>query len=431
MVLTKQDFLIKAGLLVAATAVSSLQWSTALNPDGEALFHLGSLLPVVIFVAIVACIPGALFFGVVALTINKRTRDHTRACFLMGLYVVALWMVYSKVTQIADLPRPPSAIGGGSVFFWYVAYIYAFIGSLPGVGFARTQQQIDQEKAHQQQIAQRPETNRWLLVGASFLLFFTMTLIFGALTNVGFNLGMMGTSVMLGAGFAVLNGLRMLLIDTVDGRLRFWKITFPSLVRGNTTRSKTIDWSAMTKALIDSKNWNGLLLLTDDWLTAERGKHECWTAKGFAHEMLGDFHKAIFAYQVSLKIRYDETVAKRLDALVEERARQTRAREEQERKTKAEDERARERRTRNSSSNSEHTGSGRSRNRISLDHYFRILEIQPGATISEVKAAYKRQMQQYHPDKVASLGKELRDLAEAKSKEINEAFRAIMNALNT
>lgn len=107
MVLTKQDFLIKAGLLVAATAISSLQWSLALNPDGEALFHLGSLLAFVISVPIIALIPGALFFGVAALTMDQRTRDHTRACFLMGLYVVALLMVGFNEMKIGDIPRSP------------------------------------------------------------------------------------------------------------------------------------------------------------------------------------------------------------------------------------------------------------------------------------------------------------------------------------
>ena len=91
---------------------------------------------------------------------------------------------------------------------------------------------------------------------------------------------------------------------------------------------------------------------------------------------------------------------------------------------------SREQSTRDSSSNSGYASSSRTRNSTVIAHYFAILEIQPGATISEVKAAYKRQMQQYHPDKVASLGKELRDLAELKSKTINEAYRAIMDALS-
>jgi DnaJ-domain-containing protein 1 len=423
MVLTKQDFLIKAGLLLAAVAVSSLHWSITMNPDGEALFHLGSVLAFVILVPIIAVIPGALFFGVAALTMDQRTRDHTRACLLMGLYVVALLMVCFNVTKIADLPRPPSA-KGGSFFYWYIAYVVAFIKSLPGVSLSQTQQQIDQDKAP-------PGTNhwlqadlfsfrifRWLVMGASSLLVFIfLILMFGILKDPSFTL--LNKVIFLAPAFAVM---------LVFGIRWLWKIQ--DIVRGKIRRRKTIDWSAMTIALIDSKNWNGLLLLTDDWLAAERRNHECWASKGLAHEMLGDVHKAISAYQVSLKCRYDETVAKRLDALVEGRMRQNRAREERERKTKAEDERARGQRTRDSSSRSGNTGSGHIPNPIHLDQYYRILGVQPSATSDEVKAAYKRQMQQYHPDKVASLGKELRDLAEAKSKEINGAYRAIMDALN-
>ena len=35
---------------------------------------------------------------------------------------------------------------------------------------------------------------------------------------------------------------------------------------------------------------------------------------------------------------------------------------------------------------------------------------------------------QYHPDKVASLGPELRELAERKSREITQAYREVMRA---
>ncbi len=426
MVLTKQNFFIKAGFLVAAVAVSNLQWSIALNSHREDLFYLGSLLAVVAFVPIVAVIPGVLF-GVAALAMGKRTWDHFRVCILMGLYVVALWMVYFNITRLADIPRPPTAEGGGS-FPWYPVYIYAFIYSLPGVDFRQTQQKIDQEKAQRQQNAQRPGVNRWLLIGrASLLVFAIIVLIFWIAADFEFALKLGGV---LGGVTAVVYGLFLFLSDAIQGRLRFWKIVFPSLGRGTTRQSETIDWSAMSLALIRSKNWSGLLLLTGDWMAAERGNHECWASKGLAHEMLGDFDQAIPAYQTSLKIRHDERVGKRLDALLEDasgKMHQTRAREERERKTKGEDGRDREQRTRDTGSKSGNTDSGRSHNFAHLDHYYRILEIQPGVPINEVKAAYKRRMQQYHPDKVASLGKELRDLAEAKTKEINAAYRSIVD----
>jgi len=39
-----------------------------------------------------------------------------------------------------------------------------------------------------------------------------------------------------------------------------------------------------------------------------------------------------------------------------------------------------------------------------------------------IKSAYKQRMMEYHPDKVNNLGKELQNLAENKTKEINEAY---------
>lgn len=46
------------------------------------------------------------------------------------------------------------------------------------------------------------------------------------------------------------------------------------------------------------------------------------------------------------------------------------------------------------------------------------LELPPTATPDEIDAAYRRLIGQYHPDKVATLGVELRELAERKSREI-------------
>lgn len=38
-------------------------------------------------------------------------------------------------------------------------------------------------------------------------------------------------------------------------------------------------------------------------------------------------------------------------------------------------------------------------------------------------------MQSYHPDKVASLGDELKELAEKKTKDINEAYAYLKNII--
>jgi DnaJ like chaperone protein len=51
-----------------------------------------------------------------------------------------------------------------------------------------------------------------------------------------------------------------------------------------------------------------------------------------------------------------------------------------------------------------------------------ILAVSPDASAEEIQIAYKQMIKQYHPDKVATLGKEIRDLAESKSKEINGAY---------
>ena len=53
----------------------------------------------------------------------------------------------------------------------------------------------------------------------------------------------------------------------------------------------------------------------------------------------------------------------------------------------------------------------------------RVLELPADASLDEIREAYRRLMSQYHPDKVASLGRELRELADAKSKDIGAAYQ--------
>lgn len=55
-----------------------------------------------------------------------------------------------------------------------------------------------------------------------------------------------------------------------------------------------------------------------------------------------------------------------------------------------------------------------------------VLGVAETASLDEVVAAYRSAMNQYHPDKVAHLGEELRDLAEKKCKEINLAYEAAL-----
>lgn len=57
-----------------------------------------------------------------------------------------------------------------------------------------------------------------------------------------------------------------------------------------------------------------------------------------------------------------------------------------------------------------------------------VLAVDPDSSVADIRAAYRTLISQYHPDKVASLGPELRALAERKSKEITGAYREAMQA---
>lgn len=50
------------------------------------------------------------------------------------------------------------------------------------------------------------------------------------------------------------------------------------------------------------------------------------------------------------------------------------------------------------------------------------LGVAPTATRDQITSAYKQLISEYHPDKVARMGTEIRELAERKSKEINAAY---------
>ncbi len=65
-------------------------------------------------------------------------------------------------------------------------------------------------------------------------------------------------------------------------------------------------------------------------------------------------------------------------------------------------------------------------NEPSLEAWHETLNVSQQATVEEIRRAYKVLMSQYHPDKVASLGDELKALAERKSKEITSAYRNAM-----
>ena len=63
-----------------------------------------------------------------------------------------------------------------------------------------------------------------------------------------------------------------------------------------------------------------------------------------------------------------------------------------------------------------------------LKDAYAVLEIKESATDDEVRQAYKRMVVKHHPDRVASLGEDVRATAEKKMREINEAKELIYKA---
>ena len=55
-------------------------------------------------------------------------------------------------------------------------------------------------------------------------------------------------------------------------------------------------------------------------------------------------------------------------------------------------------------------------------HYYATLGLEKGATMDEIKKAYRKLSMKYHPDKVRHLGDEFQQIAETKMKEINAAY---------
>ena len=63
-----------------------------------------------------------------------------------------------------------------------------------------------------------------------------------------------------------------------------------------------------------------------------------------------------------------------------------------------------------------------------LEAAYKVLGVSPSATDQEVKAAYRKLALQHHPDRVATLGEDVRKAAEQKFQEINAAKETIYKA---
>ena len=61
---------------------------------------------------------------------------------------------------------------------------------------------------------------------------------------------------------------------------------------------------------------------------------------------------------------------------------------------------------------------------------FRVLEISPDASDQEIKRAYRKMANKYHPDKVSHLGKEMQSSAEEKFKAVNNAYQQLKKDRN-
>jgi uncharacterized membrane protein YkvA (DUF1232 family) len=58
---------------------------------------------------------------------------------------------------------------------------------------------------------------------------------------------------------------------------------------------------------------------------------------------------------------------------------------------------------------------------------YEILDVSRNATPEEIKSAYRKKAQRYHPDRVAHLGDEFQQLAKQKFQEIQKAYEILSN----
>lgn len=64
------------------------------------------------------------------------------------------------------------------------------------------------------------------------------------------------------------------------------------------------------------------------------------------------------------------------------------------------------------------------------EYYSYLLNIRLNASVQEIKSGYKKSMKENHPDRFEHLGEEFRNIAEARTKLINEAMEYFKNKYN-
>ena len=65
--------------------------------------------------------------------------------------------------------------------------------------------------------------------------------------------------------------------------------------------------------------------------------------------------------------------------------------------------------------------------KITIEEAYVTLNLQPGATIKQLKTAYREKIRKCHPDQIAKMDEEIKKVAEEMTKRINEAYATLLN----
>ena len=59
------------------------------------------------------------------------------------------------------------------------------------------------------------------------------------------------------------------------------------------------------------------------------------------------------------------------------------------------------------------------------EDYYKVLGVSKSASASEIKKAYRKMANKFHPDKIEHLGKEYKEIAQDKFKSVSDAYHKI------